>query len=52
MDLERLIAVRGARLDRAYVRRWLVEMMGDDDERVATWDALVHKVDPGTANSV
>jgi len=37
-DLERLASVRGARLDRAYVRRWLVEMMGDDDVRVRTWD--------------
>ena len=37
-DLERLASVRGARLDRAYVRRWLVEMMGEDDVRVRTWD--------------
>lgn len=51
VDLERLIAVRGARLDRAYVRRWLVEMMGDEDERVAAWDALVRKVDPDAATS-
>jgi len=40
-DLERLIAVQGAALDRAYIRSWLVKMMGESDERVARWDALV-----------
>jgi hypothetical protein len=40
-DLAQLIAVRGERLDQTYVRRWLVEMMGDDDPRVRTWDDLV-----------
>ena len=40
VDLERLVAVRGDRLDRAYIRRWIVEMMGEDDERVLAWDAL------------
>ena len=39
-DLERLLAVQGAALDRAYVRRWIVDMMGPDDERVAAWDRL------------
>lgn len=41
VDLERLVAVSGARLDHAYVRRWIVEMMGEDDERVQRWDAIV-----------
>ncbi|MBI2895727.1 MAG: hypothetical protein HYY06_19375 [Deltaproteobacteria bacterium] len=41
VDLERLVAVRGAELDHSYVRRWIVEMMGDDDERVRRWDAIV-----------
>lgn len=41
VDLERLVAVRGDRLDREYVRRWLVEMMGDDDDRVRRWDEIV-----------
>jgi len=45
VDLERLIAVR-PELDRAYVRRWIVEMMGDDDERVARWDAMVQRFAP------
>lgn len=39
-DLERLVAVRGARLDHAYVRRWIADMMGEDDERVRAWDEL------------
>ena len=40
VDLERLVAVR-PELDHGYVRRWLVDMMGESDERVATWDSLV-----------
>lgn len=33
--------MQGSELDRPYVRRWLVEMMGEHDERVAKWDELV-----------
>ena len=40
VDLERLIAVSGDDIDAAYVRRWLVEMMGAADPRVETWDRL------------
>lgn len=40
VDLERLVAVQGARLDHAYVRAQIVGMMGEDDERVKRWDAL------------
>lgn len=40
VDLERLVAVR-KELDRAYVRRWLADMMGEDDERVRRWDDIV-----------
>lgn len=43
VDLERLIAVRGDALDHGYVRRWLVEMMGESDERVVRWDELVRR---------
>lgn len=32
-DLERLIAGMGKKLDAPYVRRWLVDTMGADDER-------------------
>lgn len=39
-DLERLLATQGRRLDAGYVRRWLCDMLGEDDERVAKWDAL------------
>ena len=41
LDLEKLLAVQGKGLDAPYVRRWLVEMMGETDPRVVTWDGLV-----------
>jgi hypothetical protein len=41
VDVERLVAVRGPDLDRAYVRWWIADMMGEDDERVRAWDAIV-----------
>lgn len=41
VDLQRLLAVQGARLDAAYVREHLVDMMGEDNERVRKWDELV-----------
>ena len=41
VDLERLLEVQGDALDSAYVRRELAAMMGDNDERVLRWDALV-----------
>ena len=40
LDLEKLLAVQGKALDAPYVRRWMVDMMGEDDERVTTWDRL------------
>lgn len=40
VDLERLIAVHGRALDVAYVRQHVVDMLGGDDPRVATWDRL------------
>jgi hypothetical protein len=40
VDLERLLEVQGAALDREYVRRELVQMMGEADERVVCWDRL------------
>jgi len=45
VDLQRLIAVR-PELDRAYIRRWIVQMMGEDDERTRTWDQLVDRFVP------
>ncbi|MSP63368.1 MAG: hypothetical protein EXR72_24100 [Myxococcales bacterium] len=41
LDVEKLVAVQGADLDSAYIRRWIVEMMGEEDERVAAWDRIV-----------
>ena len=41
LDVEKLVAVQGDDLDRAYVRRWIVEMMGGNDERVVAWDRIV-----------
>jgi hypothetical protein len=42
-DLERLVSVQGERLDHAYIRRWIVEMMGEDDDRVTRWDHIVRQ---------
>ena len=44
-DVERLARFQGERLDRAYVRRWLVEMVGEDDDRVQTWDRVTRESD-------
>lgn len=41
VDLERFVAVRKGRMDHAYVREWIAEMMGEDDPRVELWDDLV-----------
>ncbi len=40
-DLERLVARQAGRLDAAWVRRHVAEMMGEDDVRVRKWDELV-----------
>jgi hypothetical protein len=40
VDLERLIAVQGSAVDVLYVRRRIVEMLGEDDPRVQAWDRL------------
>ncbi|NCQ36336.1 hypothetical protein GW813_14940 [bacterium] len=45
VDLERLVAVRPD-LDRDYVRRWIVDMMGEDDERTLRWDRIVEEFAP------
>jgi hypothetical protein len=43
LDLEKLVAVQGKDVDATYVRRWLVDMMGESDPRVATWDDIVSR---------
>ena len=41
VDLERLIAVQGSAVDGASVRARIVEMLGEQDPRVETWDRLL-----------
>lgn len=43
VDVARLLEVSSANLDVSFVREHLVDMMGDDDERVAKWDELVDR---------
>jgi hypothetical protein len=43
VDLERLVATQRANLDHAYIRKHIVEMMGEDDPRTQTWDRLVRE---------
>ncbi|MBX3275643.1 MAG: hypothetical protein KF729_35615 [Sandaracinaceae bacterium] len=46
VDLERVVAVRGAALDHGDVRRWLAEMIEENDARVRRWDDLVARFGP------
>ena len=41
LDVERIVAMQGSTLDRKYIRTWLVECMGEDDDRILEWDRLV-----------
>lgn len=40
VDLERLVALR-SELDLGYVRRQIAQMLGESDERIQRWDAIV-----------
>lgn len=40
-DVERMVLFQGDALDRDYVRRWLVDIVGSDDPRVSRWDDMV-----------
>lgn len=44
-DVERLVRFQGERLDRAYIRLWLVRTVGEKDDRVAAWDRIVRDSD-------
>ena len=44
-DVEALVQAQGASLDFAATRAQLVELMGEDDERVREWDAIVADLD-------
>lgn len=46
VDVERLLALSGAKLDLAYVRAALVETVGDGDYRTKKWDELVRQLVP------
>lgn len=47
LDVERLVAFQGPDLDRDYVRKWLVDLVGNDDERLARWDRMLADIDAG-----
>ncbi|MCK6553153.1 nucleotidyltransferase family protein [Candidatus Binatia bacterium] len=40
-DVQRLLAIQHGKIATAFVREWLVKMVGDGDERVREWDRLV-----------
>lgn len=40
-DIMRLVAFQGEALDHGYVRGWLLDMVGEEDERMTTWDRIV-----------
>lgn len=45
-DIERVVQRVGNAMDRQYVREWIVEMMGEEDERVRVWDRYCREL-PG-----
>jgi hypothetical protein len=47
VDLERLVAVR-PELDTAYVRKWIADMMGEDDVRTRRWDEITTRFGSGS----
>ena len=40
-DVERLVRFQGRNLDREYVHRWLEDLVGKEDPRMATWEGMV-----------
>jgi hypothetical protein len=46
VDVERLLVLQGAGLDRSYIRSWLVDAVGEEDERVSAWDRLCATFSP------
>ena len=50
VDVERIVALQEDRLDRDYVRRWLVECVGNDAERVRKWDEICAALPVGRRN--
>lgn len=46
VDIERILAVQGEKLDRDYIRRWLIDCVGADDTRVQRWEQLCSALPP------
>jgi hypothetical protein len=46
VDIPRVVATQREKLDRAYVRGWLVDMVGEDDPRTAKWDEFCRGLPP------
>jgi hypothetical protein len=44
IDVEKILRVQGASLDRGYIRGHLVAMLGGDDDRVVHWDSLCARI--------
>jgi hypothetical protein len=44
LDVERLVAISAGAFDAGYVRKWLVDLVGENDDRVRRWDRLVQDV--------
>jgi hypothetical protein len=44
-DVEAVLRDQGTSLDRQFVRRQLIELLGLEDERLAALDAIEHDVD-------
>ena len=44
VDVQRLLEVQGSAMDRNFVRQSLIDMLGEDDERIGSWDEVVAKV--------
>jgi hypothetical protein len=40
VDIARMIEILGASFDAAFVRRALIDMLGEGDERIASWDRI------------
>jgi hypothetical protein len=44
VDVQRLLEIQAEHMDCQFVRRSLVEMLGEDDERIRSWDQIVGRV--------
>lgn len=45
-DLEHIVAHQGSKLDAAFVRSAVVDVVGEDDHRVRRWDEMVRALGP------